>query len=111
MHDAAKRWEGGRSWHPNEDAVRKGYAAFLGGDMATLNELFVDDIVWHSPGRNPLAGDSRGKEAVLADFQKAFELTGGSFTLEIHDVVDGKVTEQWPAPGDAYASDAFWDQG
>ena len=126
--------------HPNEDLVRKGYAAFLSGDMATLNELFADDIVWHSPGRNPLAGDFRGKEAVLGNFQKTFELTGGSFTLEIHDVlanddhvvvlvhasaerdgkrleddsvqvfhvVDGKVTEQWLAPGDAYASDEFW---
>jgi ketosteroid isomerase-like protein len=73
--------------HPNEDLVRRGYAAFQSGDMATLNELFADDIVWHAPGRNQLSGDFRGSEAVLGVFQKTFELTGGSFKLDIHDVL------------------------
>ena len=73
--------------HPNEDLVRKGYAAFANGDMDTLNELFTDDIVWHAPGNNQLAGDFRGKEAVFGSFAKAFELTGGTFRLEIHDVI------------------------
>lgn len=73
--------------HPNEELVRRGYEAFLSGDMATLNDLFADDIVWHAPGRNQLAGDYRGKEEVLATFAKVFELTGGTFKLEIHDVL------------------------
>ena len=73
--------------HPNEDLVRKGFAAFSSGDMATLNELFADDIVWHSPGRSQLSGDYRGKPAVMGFFQKTFELTGGTFKLEIHDVL------------------------
>jgi ketosteroid isomerase-like protein len=73
--------------HPNEDLVRKGYAAFQSGDMATLNELFADDIVWHAPGRNQLSGDFRGREAVLATLQKTFELTGGTFKLDIHEVL------------------------
>jgi uncharacterized protein len=73
--------------HPNEDLIRKGFDAFMAGDMATLNELFADDIVWHSPGRNPLSGDHRGKEAVFALFAKLGELTGGNFRLEIHDVL------------------------
>ena len=42
--------------HPNEDLVRRGYEAFATGDMATLNEFFADDVVWHAPGRNELAG-------------------------------------------------------
>ena len=126
--------------HPNEDLIRKGYAAFAAGDMATLNDLFADDIVWHAPGRNQLAGDFRGKEEVFGSFQKVAELSGGSFKLEIHTVLaddehaavlaramgqregrtlddnsvqifhvnDGKVTEQWLYPGDAYAADEFW---
>ncbi|HTG46469.1 MAG TPA: nuclear transport factor 2 family protein [Actinomycetota bacterium] len=73
--------------HPNEDLVRQGYAAFQSGDMATLGELFAADIVWHSPGRNQLSGDYAGAEAVIGLFQKTFELTGGSFKLELHDVV------------------------
>ena len=73
--------------HPNEDLIRKGYAAFLSGDMATLSDLFADDVVWHAPGRNPLAGTYRGKEEVFSSFQKVFELTGGTFKLDIHTVL------------------------
>ncbi|HEX8099329.1 MAG TPA: nuclear transport factor 2 family protein [Actinomycetota bacterium] len=73
--------------HPNEELIRRGYEAFGKGDMDTLNELFTDDIVWHSPGRNQLAGDFRGKQEVFGTFQKVFELTGGNFKLDIHDVV------------------------
>ncbi len=73
--------------HPNEELVQRGYAAFKSGDMATLNELFTDDVVWHAAGRNQLAGDFRGKEAVLGLFQKTFELTGGTFKLDIHDML------------------------
>ena len=70
--------------HPNEALVRRGYEAFATGDMATLNELFADDIVWHVPGRSQLAGDFRGKEEVFGNFQKVAELTGGTFKLDIH---------------------------
>jgi uncharacterized protein len=73
--------------HPNEELVRKGYAAFLGGDLAALNDLFAEDIVWHAPGRNQIAGDFRGKDEVFGVFAKVFELTGGTFSLEIHDVL------------------------
>ena len=70
--------------HPNEDVLRRGYEAFSTGDMATLNELFSDDVVWHAPGHNLLSGDFHGKEEVFATFQKVAELTGGSFKIDIH---------------------------
>jgi ketosteroid isomerase-like protein len=73
--------------HPNEDLIRKGYTAFLSGDMATLDELFADDIVWHAPGRNQLSGTQRGKQEVFETFKKVFDLTGGTFKLEIHDIL------------------------
>jgi uncharacterized protein len=73
--------------HPNEDLVRRGYQAFLSQDMATLGELFADDIVWHAPGRNQVAGTFRGKDEVFGVFQKVGELTAGTFSLEIHAVL------------------------
>lgn len=74
--------------HPNEDRLRAGYAAFSSGDMEALrNELFTEDIIWHAPGRNPLSGDHKGVDEVLANFAKAFELSGGTFTVELHDVL------------------------
>ncbi len=126
--------------HPNEELTRRGYAAFSSGDMDTLNELFADDLVWHVGGRSPLAGDYRGKDAVFGFFARTVEMSGGTFRLEVHDILandehvvalaaargeregktlqdnsvqvlhvkDGKVTESWFHPGDAYATDEFW---
>lgn len=73
--------------HPNEELVRRGYAAFGSGDMATLDQLFADDIVWHAPGRNQLSGTFRGKQEVFDSFKKTFELTGGTFKLDIHAIL------------------------
>jgi uncharacterized protein len=73
--------------HPNEDLARRGYEAFANGDMQTLNELFADDIVWHSPGRNPLSGDFKGKDQVFQLFARLAEVTGGTFRQELHDVM------------------------
>ena len=73
--------------HPNEDLIRTGYAAFQAGDMAGVGALFADDIVWHAAGRHQLAGDFRGRDAVIETFAKTFQLTGGTFALEIHDVL------------------------
>ena len=138
--DAALRGMEDSMAHPNEELIRRGYQAFATGDMATLNELFADDIVWHAPGRNELAGTFRGKDEVFANLQKNVEMTGGTFKLDIHAILaddehavtllrasaeregkalddntvqvfhikDGKVTESWLHPSDAYASDEFW---
>jgi ketosteroid isomerase-like protein len=73
--------------HPNEELVRKGYGAFAKGDLNTLGELFADDIQWHTPGQNQLAGDLKGKDEVFGQFAKIAELTGGNFSLEIHAVL------------------------
>ena len=73
--------------HPNEDLIRRGYDAFSRGDLQTLRELFHPDIVWHAPGRNQLAGDHQGVDAVLGYFGRTIQLTGGNFRVEVHDVV------------------------
>jgi ketosteroid isomerase-like protein len=123
--------------HPNEVLLRREYEAFETRDLGTLDEVFADDVVYHIPGRNPFAGDHRGKRAVL----RLFEVDrGASFRSEIHDVLandrhavaltrvrgeregrildditvhvvhvsHGKITEAWFFPGDQAASDAFW---
>ena len=74
--------------HPNEDRFRGGYEAFMTGDLVALaDEYFAPDIMWHATGNNPLAGDFEGVGAVLENFGKLFEMSGGTFRLELHDVV------------------------
>lgn len=73
--------------HPNLERARAGYAAFAAGDMATVSDLFADDIVWHNGGNNILTGDYEGKEAVLGFFGRLVQETGGNFKNEIHDML------------------------
>jgi ketosteroid isomerase-like protein len=73
--------------HPNEDLLRRGYEAFAGGDLQAVQEFFADDILWHAPGRNPLSGDYKGAQEVLAFLGKTMEMSGGTFGLDVHDLL------------------------
>ncbi len=73
--------------HPNEDLVRKGYKAFSEGDLETIDTLFADDIVWHVPGKSSISGDYKGKEEVFGFFGKVTQETGGTFKIDLHDVL------------------------
>jgi uncharacterized protein len=70
-----------------EDAelVRRGYEAFIAGDMEWLNEHLHENVVWHVPGQNVTSGDYRGREDVLGYFAKAVQLALPEF--EMHDIV------------------------
>jgi ketosteroid isomerase-like protein len=78
---------GGAMAVDNLNVLRDGYQAFASGDLARLGELFADDIVWHTPGNNPLSGDYRGKDAVLALFGRLAEESGGTFRADVHDLL------------------------
>ena len=73
--------------HPNEELVRRGFDAFAKGDVDSLRDLFDPDAVWHAPGRSPLSGDHRGVDDILGFFARTMELTGGTFRVELHDVI------------------------
>lgn len=73
--------------HENAAVTRRAYEAFIGGDTPTLAGLLAEDIVWHVAGLGKLNGDYRGPEAVFGFFTRLAEETGGSFTLEVHDIL------------------------
>jgi ketosteroid isomerase-like protein len=70
----------------NIEIARKGYAAFESGDVQAVMDLFADDIVWHIFGTSPLAGDYRGKQAVMELFGKYMGMLDSQQT-EVHDIV------------------------
>ena len=49
----------------NAETVRRGYDAFNKADMKTLNELFDDNVSWHTPGRSSVAATARAARRFL----------------------------------------------
>jgi uncharacterized protein len=73
--------------HPNLATFQAIYAAFTTGDMDTLAGFFEEDVVWETPGRHPLAGTYEGRAATFASFADEFELSGGTYSVEVRDVL------------------------
>ena len=73
--------------HPNVGLLKRGYEAFAKGDMATLTELFSENIVWHVPGNNLISGEHRGRDAVFAFFGQIAQLSGGTYQVKLHDAL------------------------
>ena len=73
--------------HPNVELSRRGYDAFGQGDLATLSELIADDATWHVRGLGPLNGDYHGRDQIFGFFGRLFEETGGTFRLDVHDIL------------------------
>jgi uncharacterized protein len=72
------------------DLVRRGYAAFETGDMDTMRAVLTDDVAWHSPGQSPVSGDFQGVDNVIAEFGRLFQESGGTFRVEINEILEGE---------------------
>jgi ketosteroid isomerase-like protein len=74
--------------HPNVARIHQLFAAFRAGDAATIREALHPDAVWHFPGRRGrLAGGHRGHDAIFAFLLDVQVATGGTFTLDVVDVL------------------------
>jgi uncharacterized protein len=59
-------------------------AMYAGGDFAPVEELLAEDVIWHVPGTSPIAGEYRGREAVIGYFRRRRELAGGAIEITKH---------------------------
>ena len=74
--------------HPNVDLLRRGFEAFSTGDFDMLRrDIFSEDVVFHVGGNNPLTGDYKGIDEVFGFLGRLVEETGGTFSLDLHDVL------------------------
>lgn len=73
--------------HPNQDLAMQAYKAFAARDMATLDRLMADDVRWHVAGTSAVSGDYDGKQQVFELFGALSERSGGTFSLDIHDIL------------------------
>jgi uncharacterized protein len=75
------------SAHDNAELIRGGYEAFSKGDMETVANTFATDIRWSVSGRNLISGTYNGQEETFAFFGKLLELSDGTFSVAVHDLL------------------------
>jgi len=104
---AVRRFDG-RNWEANVEAFRSAsdggrpsatehahavrlralFDAFRNGDLSVIERTIAEDAVWHFPGRvGQLAGSHRGRDAILRFLLLVPSLTGGTFHLDLQEVV------------------------
>lgn len=74
--------------HPQAARVRALFDAFRRRDLAAIRDAIDERAVWHFPGRSGgLAGCHSGHDGIFAFLARVGELSGGSFELELEDVL------------------------
>ncbi len=61
---------------------------YAGGDVEPVAELLAPDVVWHVPGTSPIAGDHRGRDAVIAYFERRRALADNTFVMRPKGVLE-----------------------
>ena len=71
----------------NAGLIRRAYDAFARAELPAVFEILHQDITWHVPGSSPLSGDYKGHGEVGGFFARTMELSGGTFAIDIQDVL------------------------
>lgn len=78
-----------------ETFARHQSAMYRGGDPEAVRECLAENVIWHVPGTSAIAGDHRGRDAVMAYFDLRRALAGGAMTiLPREQLVSGDVVIQ-----------------
>jgi uncharacterized protein len=70
-----------------ESLIRRAYRNFESGDLDLLGVVMAQDVMWHEPGRSSFAGHYSGPEEVLGFLRRLRALSGGTFSIEVLDVL------------------------
>lgn len=73
--------------HPNTVLIRRFYDGLATGDLAGFMELIADDAVFHVGGDSIVAGEHRGKGAVITLGGKVLQETNGTFRTDLMSVL------------------------
>jgi ketosteroid isomerase-like protein len=76
-----------RTEHANATRMREAFDAFSRGDLDAVHATFADNCTWTNQGTSPLAGEYRGWDQIQGMFGKLFELTDGTFSMNVHTIV------------------------
>lgn len=63
---------------------------YAGGAVDPVHSLLAADIVWHVPGRTPIAGDHEGIDAVIAYMLRRRDLADRTFRMHRRELLVGE---------------------
>ncbi len=72
--------------HPHARLARRLLEAFSAGDVAGMEAVVADDLVWHAPGTNRFSGRFEGRDAAMQRLSRMRE-AGITTSVDVHDVV------------------------
>jgi uncharacterized protein len=68
---------------------------YAGGPLEPVAALLAEDVRWHVPGASPIAGDHRGRDAVLAYFERRRTIARGTMRMTVREaLVDDEAVVQ-----------------
>lgn len=71
---------------------------YAGGSLDPVLELLAPDIVWHVPGRSPIAGDHRGPRQVSDYFERRRRLARATMRMHPGELIsEGGAVAQFVA--------------
>ena len=74
---------------PNARIIRKAYDDFAKRDIGAVFAVFDQSLTWHVPGHGPLSGVYTGHDQIGGFFGRTMELSGGTFGIDVHNVLAG----------------------
>ena len=74
---------------PNARIIRKAYEDFAKRDIGAVFAVFDRSLTWHVPGHGPLSGTYTGHDQIGGFFGRTMELSGGTFSIDVHNVLAG----------------------
>jgi ketosteroid isomerase-like protein len=77
--------------HPHAQLIRDFHDRqnrfYAGGDQEPVRAMLTDDVVWHVPGHNAIAGEHRGRDEVLRYFARRRQLANATFRIDVRGVL------------------------
>lgn len=73
-----------------DELHRRQAAMYAGGPVDPVAEMLAEDAVWHVPGTSPIAGEHRGKPAVIEYFGTRRRLADNSMQLHPGELLVGE---------------------
>lgn len=62
---------------------RRQAVMYAGGPVEPVAELLAPEVVWHVPGRSPIAGRHRGRQSVIDYFERRRALARGTLRIAV----------------------------